>query len=303
MSTSKPKGLGRGLSALMANIEPNVAKSEDSAPASPMSEVYIPIEKIQPNPDQPRRSFTPADLDDLANSIRAKGVIQPLIVRRDPTNAGEYQIVAGERRWRASQMAQLHELPAIIRDFSDNEVLEVAIIENIQRADLNPVEEAAGYRQLMDRFGRTQEQMAEAIGKSRSHIANLLRLLGLPTDVQAHLKEGRLTIGHARALITTENASDLAQIIISKGLSVRDTEKLVRKSANGLEIATSDRKSNKGSGDKDADTKALEGDLSAAIGMKVQVNHQSNKESGEVIISYTSLDQLDDLCRILNVSA
>ena len=278
MSTSKPKGLGRGLSALMANIEPNVAKSEDSAPASPMSEVYIPIEKIQPNPDQPRRSFTSADLDDLANSIRAKGVIQPLIVRRHPANAGEYQIVAGERRWRASQMAQLHELPAIIRDFSDNEVLEVAIIENIQRADLNPVEEAAGYRQLMDRFGRTQEQMAEALGKSRSHIANLLRLLGLPTDVQAHLKEGRLTIGHARALITTENASELAQIIISKGLSVRDTEKLVRKSANGQEIATSDRKSNKGSGDKDADTKALEGDLSAAIGMKVQVNHHSNKE-------------------------
>ena len=303
MSTSKPKGLGRGLSALMANIEPNKAKYEDSAPASPMSETYIPIEKIQPNPDQPRRSFMPADLDDLANSIRAKGVIQPLIVRRDPTNAGEYQIVAGERRWRASQMAQLHELPAIIRDFSDNEVLEVAIIENIQRADLNPVEEAAGYRQLMDRFGRTQEQMAEAIGKSRSHIANLLRLLGLPTDVQAHLKEGRLTIGHARALITTENASDLAQIIISKGLSVRDTEKLVRKSAKELEMATSDRKSNKGCGDKDADTKALEGDLSAAIGMKVQVNHQSNKESGEVTISYTSLDQLDDLCRILNVSA
>ena len=302
MSTSKPKGLGRGLSALMANIEPNVAKSEDSAPASPMSEVYIPIEKIQPNPDQPRRSFTSADLDDLANSIRAKGVIQPLIVRRHPTNAGEYQIVAGERRWRASQMAQLHELPAIIRDFSDNEVLEVAIIENIQRADLNPVEEAAGYRQLMDRFGRTQEQMAEALGKSRSHIANLLRLLGLPTDVQAHLKEGRLTIGHARALITTENASKLAQIIISKGLSVRNTEKLVKKSANGQEIATSDRKSNKGSGDKDADTKALEGDLSAAIGMKVQVNHHSNKEIGEVTISYTSLDQLDDICRMLNVS-
>ena len=302
MSTSKPKGLGRGLSALMANIEPNAAKSEDSPPASPMSEVYIPIEKIQPNPDQPRRSFTPADLDDLASSIRAKGVIQPLIVRRHPTNAGEYQIVAGERRWRASQMAQLHELPAIIRDFSDNEVLEVAIIENIQRADLNPVEEAAGYRQLMDRFGRTQEQMAEALGKSRSHIANLLRLLGLPTDVQAHLKEGRLTIGHARALITTENASDLAQIIISKGLSVRDTEKLVKKSANGQEIVTSDRKSNKGSGDKDADTKALEGDLSAAIGMKVQVNHHSNKEIGEVTISYTSLDQLDDICRMLNVS-
>jgi ParB family chromosome partitioning protein len=199
-------------------------------------------------------------------------------------------------------MAQLHELPAIIRDFSDNEVLEVAIIENIQRSDLNPVEEAAGYRQLMDRFGRTQEQMAEALGKSRSHIANLLRLLGLPTDVQAHLKEGRLTIGHARALITTENASELAQIIISKGLSVRDTEKLVKKSANGQEIVTSDRKSNKGSGDKDADTKALEGDLSAAIGMKVQVNHHSNKESGEVTISYTSLDQLDDICRMLNVS-
>ena len=301
MANSKPKGLGRGLSALMANAEPNTAVSYDTKLILSSAEQNIPIEKIFPNPDQPRRSFAPIDLEDLANSIRTKGVIQPLIVRRHPEKGDAFEIVAGERRWRASQMAQLHELPAVVRDFSDNEVLEVAIIENIQREDLNPVEEAAGYRQLMDRFGRTQEQMAEALGKSRSHIANFLRLLNLPVDVQAHLKESKLTIGHARALVTTENASELAQIIISKGLSVRDTEKLVKKSRKeGLE-KPSDPSSKKNFTNKDADTKALENDLSAALGMTVQINHHTNKDSGEVTISYASLDQLDDICEMLNV--
>lgn len=301
MSNSKPKGLGRGLSALLSNVELNTTVSPDiqSSPAS--AEKNIPIEKIHANPDQPRRNFTPSDLENLANSIRTKGVIQPLIVRRHPEKENEFEIVAGERRWRASQMAQLHEIPAIIREFSDIEVLEVAILENIQREDLNPVEEAAGYRQLMERFGRTQEQMAESLSKSRSHIANLLRLLTLPMDVQTYLKEGKLTTGHARALITTENASELAKIIISKGLSVRDTEKLVKESLkkSGTKASTSVFK--KTFGDKDADTKALEGDLSAAVGMKVQVNHNADKENGEVIISYTSLDQLDDICRMLNI--
>lgn len=302
MSNSKPKGLGRGLSALLSTVELNTTASSDiqSLPAS--AEKNIPIEKIHANPDQPRRNFTPSDLESLANSIRTKGVIQPLVVRPHPEKENEFEIVAGERRWRASQMAQLHEIPAIIREFSDIEVLEVAIIENIQRKDLNPVEEAAGYRQLMERFGRTQEQMAESLSKSRSHIANLLRLLTLPMDVQTYLKEGKLTTGHARALITTEHASELAQIIISKGLSVRDTEKLVKKSLEKSGTKSSISVFKNTSSDKDADTKALEGDLSAAVGMKVQVNHHTDKEIGEVIISYTSLDQLDDICRILNVS-
>ena len=302
MSNSKPKGLGRGLSALLSNIESNTNVSADIKSIPVSAEKNIPIEKIHANPDQPRRNFTPSDLENLANSIRTKGLIQPLIVRQHPKKENEFEIVAGERRWRASQMAQLHEIPVIIREFSDIEVLEVAIIENIQREDLNPVEEAAGYRQLMERFGRTQEQMAEALSKSRSHIANLLRLLKLPTDVQTYLKEGKLTTGHARALITTENASELAQIIISKGLSVRDAEKLVKKSLKkgGARPPISVFKKN--IDDKDADTKALEGDLSAAVGMKVQVNHCADKETGEVIISYTSLDQLDDICRMLNVS-
>ncbi len=302
MSNSKSKGLGRGLSALMANVDHNTAASSDTRLILSSGETNLAIEKIHPNPDQPRRSFTPDDLEDLANSIRTKGVIQPLIVRRHPKKEDEFEIVAGERRWRASQLAQLHEIPAIIRDFSDNEVLEVAIIENIQREDLNPVEEATGYRQLMLRFGRTQEQMAEALGKSRSHIANLLRLLSLPEDVQMHLKEGNLTIGHARALVTTKNASELAQLIISKGLSVRATENLVKNLLNESRVKRSAPGFKKNLRDKDADTKALEGDLSAAIGMKVEINHHADKDSGEVTISYASLDQLDDICQILNVS-
>ena len=302
MSNSKPKGLGRGLSALLSNIETNTPVSSGIKSIPVSAEKNIPIEKIHANPDQPRRNFAPSDLENLANSIRTKGVIQPLIVRQHPKKENEFEIVAGERRWRAAQMAQLHEMPVIIREFSDIEVLEVAIIENIQREDLNPVEEAAGYRQLMERFGRTQEQMAEAVSKSRSHIANLLGLLKLPTDVQTYLQEGKLTTGHARALITTENASELAQIIISKGLSVRDTEKLVKKSVKKGGVKPSFSVLKNTIGDKDADTKALEGDLSAAVGMKVQVNHNADKEIGEVIISYTSLEQLDDICRVLNVA-
>ena len=194
----KKRGLGRGLSALMADVEadtfskPSVGRSAD---------VALPIEKIEPNPDQPRRQFTEADLADLAASIRTKGVIQPLIVRKSPKTADMYEIVAGERRWRAAQMVQLHELPVLIREFDDTEVLEVAIIENIQRSDLNPIEEAAGYRQLMDKFGHTQEKLAEAVGKSRSYIANLLRLLHLPDEVLELLRNSKLSAGHARALI------------------------------------------------------------------------------------------------------
>ncbi|WP_372886575.1 ParB/RepB/Spo0J family partition protein, partial [Shimia sp.] len=219
INKSKPRGLGRGLSALMADVTEDQVAAATQTPRQ--ADMLVPIERIVPNPDQPRRDFTQDQLEELAASIREKGVIQPLIVReKEP---GTYEIVAGERRWRASQMAQLHELPVVVRSYDDTEVLEIAIIENIQRADLNPVEEAAGYRALMDRFGHTQEKLSEALGKSRSHIANLMRLLMLPEDVQDMLKRGDLTAGHARALITAEDASALARKVVKSGLSVRQT--------------------------------------------------------------------------------
>jgi len=304
VSSKRAKGLGRGLSALMAGVDTAAQPREDNASQGlpiELGEKYVPIEKIFPNPEQPRRRFADEDLEDLANSIRAKGVIQPLIVRKRPNGEGEFEIVAGERRWRASQMAQLHELPVIEREFTNTEVLEVAIIENIQRSDLNPVEEAFGYQQLMDKFGHTQEKLAEALGKSRSYIANLLRLLNLPDTVQDYLKEGKLSIGHARALITADNATSIARQVVEGGLSVRETEKLVKRLAQGSVNSDATPKQRAPSAaDKDADTKALEGDLSAAIGMSVSVNHDSKNEKGTVVISYSSLDQLDDICRIIN---
>lgn len=292
------RGLGRGLSALMADVQPETT-SETSTAAPRRPDMMVPIEKIEPNPDQPRRRFEAEDLEDLSRSIKEKGVIQPLIVRVSPRDSLKYEIVAGERRWRASQMAQLHELPVLIRDFDDTEVLEVAIIENIQRADLNPVDEAAGYKQLMEKFGHTQERLAEALGKSRSYIANSMRLLQLPEDVIEHLADGRLTTGHARALITSDHASELAKQIVSRGMSVRDTERLVKKAAQG-ETAPKPRVASKPAGEKDADTKALEGDLSAAIGMKVSVEHKDGTEQGKIVISYNNLDQLDEICRRLS---
>ena len=290
-TTKRQRGLGRGLSALMADIEPVATETAPSESVS-RAESFVPIEIIHPNPDQPRRHFDTDDLNDLAGSIRSKGIIQPLVVRAHPSKAGEFEIVAGERRWRASQMAQLHQLPVVVREFSDFEVLEIAIIENIQRADLNPIEEATGYRQLMDKFGHTQEQMAVALGKSRPHIANNLRLLALPDDVQALVVMGRLSSGHARALITATNASVLAQIVVSRGLSVRQVEKLVREPKvlrkNGLTRPG-----------KDADTRALEGDLSAALKMGVSIAHNPDQEGGSVTIRYRDLEQLDELCRHL----
>jgi ParB family chromosome partitioning protein len=275
----------------------DVAVAEPTQGARTPAERRIPVEQIEPNPNQPRRHFNDGQLADLANSIREKGVIQPLIVRPAPGQVDRFQIVAGERRWRAAQMAQLHDLPVLVRDLDDTEVLEVAIIENIQRADLNPVEEAAGYRQLMDRFGHTQERLAEALGKSRSHIANLLRLLSLPSEVQAYLADGRLSAGHARALIPTEDPLKLARIVVDKGLSVRDTEKLAK---SGSAMPRAPR--SEGSSEKDADTRALEQDLSANLGMKVVVSHDAGKENGIITISYKSLDQLDELCRMLSLS-
>lgn len=294
--SNKPRGLGRGLSALMADI-PNDPVVVDSESGARRADMIVPIERVEPNPDQPRRQFVQEDLDDLANSIREKGVIQPLIVRPSPRVDGNFEIVAGERRWRASQQAKRHDIPIIVREYDDIEVLEVAIIENIQRADLNSIEEAAGYKQLMEKFGHTQEKLAEALGKSRSHIANLMRLLQLPDDVQTFVVSGDLTAGHARALITSENPSDLARIAVKKGLSVRDTEKLAKQ-----EKAPKSTKARppKTVGDKDADTRALEGDLSAAIGMGVVITHKLGTESGELSISYKDLDDLDALCQMLS---
>ncbi|WP_299619165.1 ParB/RepB/Spo0J family partition protein [uncultured Tateyamaria sp.] len=291
-SGDKKRGLGRGLSALMADV--NEPQATDTS-AIPLDQ-QIPIEKIRPNPDQPRKQFEAAPLDDLVASIKEKGVLQPLIVRRV---GDEYEIVAGERRWRAAQQAQLHSLPVIVRDFTDTEVLEVAIIENIQRADLNPIEEAAGYHQLMEKFGHTQEKMAEALGKSRSHIANLLRLLNLPASIQDYVVKGDLSAGHARALITADEPEALAKKIIAGGLSVRAAEALVKKSAEGAKNIFGGG-AKPAAAEKDADTKALESDLSAATGMKVSLTHKPNGEAGQITLHYTSLEQLDDLCRKLS---
>jgi ParB family transcriptional regulator, chromosome partitioning protein len=279
------RGLGRGLSALMAEVATTQSEISDGR----AREQRLPVEKLVPNPDQPRRHFDDTALAELAASIKEKGVIQPLIVR---AKGDMFEIVAGERRWRAAQRAQVHDVPVVVRDFTDTEVLEIGIIENIQRADLNPVEEAAGYRALMERFGHTQEKLAEVMGKSRSHIANLMRLLSLPDDVQTMLRDGRLSAGHARALITTDNASTLARKVVTEGLSVRQTEALVKKGDSGSP------KSNKRAHDKDADLRALENDLCAALGLPLEISH-SDSGKGTVTITYRSLDEMDRLCKIL----
>lgn len=289
------RGLGRGLSALMADINLTAETSESVASRRP--DLLVPVEDIAPNPNQPRRNFDAAALKDLSDSIRQKGIIQPLILRQ-VSGATKYEIVAGERRWRAAQIAQLHAVPAIVREFSDAEVLEIAIIENIQRAELNAIEEALAYRQLMDRFGHTQEKLAEALSRSRSHIANLLRLLTLPEDVQSMVAAGTLSAGHARALITLPNPLELALKVVGKGLSVRETEELVRKSAvAGLKPQRASR-----GGEKDADTRALEADLSAGLEMGVRIDHDMSG-GGRLTISYRNLDQLDLLCGALSAAA
>ena len=285
----KPRGLGRGLSALMADV------AESPVGTNTQAEQVVPIEQLVANPDQPRRRFAQQDLDDLAASVKEKGILQPLLVRAVGDN---FEIVTGERRWRAAQIAQLHNIPVIVRDYSDTEVLEVAIIENIQRADLNAIEEAAGYRQLMDKFGHTQEKLAEVLGKSRSHIANLMRLLALPEKVVVYVQEGQLSAGHARALLMAEDPEGLAIKVIKGGLSVRATEALVKSVSNTDEKP----KAPAAKPEKDADTKALEGDLAAALGMKVALNHKPGQEQGDITIKYKSLEELDTLCRLLSGS-
>lgn len=291
---SERRGLGRGLSALMADV--NLDPVVNGANAFRRADVMVPVEKLVPNPQQPRRDFPESGLQDLAASLRQKGVIQPLIVRAI-AGSDRYEIVAGERRWRAAQIAQLHDLPVIVRELDDTEVLEVAIIENIQRADLNAIEEALGFRQLMERFGHTQEKLAEALSKSRSHIANLLRLLNLPDDVQAFVREGKISSGHARALITSIDPSALARRVIASGLSVRETERLAKAVAGK---ALPGKAAGQIRSEKDADTKALEADLSANLKMSVRIDHEKGGETGILSIRYATLDDLDLLCRVLS---
>ena len=299
------RGLGRGLSALMADI--NVLPSQSGGmPENGQGRQVdvVPVEYLHPNPNQPRRQFSDAELQDLAASIREKGVLQPLIVRPVAERAGHFEIVAGERRWRASQIAQLHEVPVLVRVLDDTEVLEVAIIENIQRADLNPIEEAMAFRQLMERFGHTQERLADALSKSRSYIANLLRLLNLPTDVQDLVVEEKISAGHARALITAADPSALALQVTSKGLSVRETEELVR-DVSGRSVSKKGGSAggrNAKSREVDADTLALQRDLSANLGMGVTIQHEAMSERGVLTIRYNTLDDLDFLCQALSLA-
>ena len=292
------RGLGRGLSALLDEAEAPVSVEPTAAPAAAAGgPLLTPIELLRRNPDQPRKVFRDEELGDLEESIRTKGINQPILVRPAPGTPGEYQIVAGERRWRAAQRVGLRTVPVLVRELDDLEVLELAIIENVQRTDLNPIEEAAGYRTLIDRFGRTQDAVAKVVGKSRSHVANLLRLLALPEDVRDHLSAGRLSAGHARAIATAPDPSALAKAIVDGGLSVRDAEALGRRASERAEQGPASAKPARRTRGKDADTKALEQDLGEVLGLDVQIDDRGGK--GELRIRYATLEQLDDLCRRL----
>ena len=291
--------LGRGLAALIGEMDKPVAPGGSGggqqSETKVQSDRVVPIESIRANPNNPRRHFTEADLEDLSNSIAEHGLIQPILVRSArPVQGAEqtvdYEIIAGERRWRAAQRAGVHTVPILLREVDDRQALELAIIENVQRADLNPVEEALGYRQLMDEHDYRQADLGKVIGKSRSHVANTLRLLNLPDSVQAMLSAGTLSSGHARALIPMSSPEALAKRIVDEGLSVRQVEQLAAREIAGEKPGSS--KSAKLV--KDADTEALEKKLSDVLGMKVSINHKPNGK-GRVVIDYKSLEQLDAL--------
>ena len=279
------RGLGRGLSALLGEAE-EISHAVD--PAEGVRE--IPVELVHRNPGQPRRHFDAGEIAELAESIKAQGVIQPIVVRE--LSPGKFEIVAGERRWRASQQAGLTSIPALVRALDDDRAYEIAIVENVQRTDLNPLEEAQAYAVLVSRFGHTQDQIAQAVGKSRSHVANTMRLAQLPEAVQTLVMDGRLTAGHARALLTSDNAEALADQVVGQGLSVRETETLARDGK-----AATPRKASGPRKAKDADTEALEADLEDALGLSVDIADRDG--AGEVRIRYASLEQLDDICRRL----
>jgi ParB family chromosome partitioning protein len=280
-------GLGRGLSALIGDDVPVAPKAAEAVGGKhPRT---LPVAFLKPNRFQPRKTFVQEELQDLANSIREKGVLQPILVRPIAGETNAYEIVAGERRWRASQIAKLHDVPVVIREMSDGESLELAIIENVQREDLNAIEEAAAYHELMDRFGYTQDRVAQEVGKSRPHVANTLRLLKLPESVKAMLRDGRLTAGHARTLIGAPDAEARAKAIVENALNVREAEQ------------RSHTRSGKPPGprEKDADTRALEASVSNVLGLKVQILDKG-KKGGEVRVEYRTLEQLDDVIRRLN---
>jgi len=269
--------LGRGLASLIGGPLEDIAGVEQR---------NVPLASLKPGRFNPRRNFAEAQLEELAGSIRERGLVQPLVVRPSSVDAESFEIVAGERRWRAAQLAALHEVPVIVRALSDQEAVEIAIIENVQREDLNAIEEGEGYKLLMDGHGYTQEDLAKVIGKSRSHLANTLRLLKLPEDVQELVRTGALSAGHARALIGRPDASELAACIVNEGLTVRQIEALVK------DAVTKPRRDKPR---KDADTKAAELELSEALGLGVEIKRQGKSEKGELRIRYTSLDQLEDL--------
>ena len=288
--------LGRGLSALLGEATKDVPVSGEPAVevaiGGPRSIQSIEISRITPHPDQPRRHFDAGALEELAESIATRGVIQPIVVR--PAANDRYQIVAGERRWRAAQKAQLHRIPAIVRDFSEAETLEIALVENIQREDLNPIEEAQAYKRLIDQFSHSQDALARLVGKSRSHVANLMRLLDLPDDVQTLVMMGQLSMGHGRALIGVPGCAALAEDIAKRGLSVRETERLVRKAR---ETARGGSSGSIGAGSRDADLIAMEEHLADLLGLKVGITHEAGK--GTLTLHYSSLDQLDMICQRL----
>ncbi len=284
-----PSRLGRGLAALIGDAD----SSDYQAEPRPRGQKRVPIELLSANPRNPRKHFDADDLADLVASVKARGVVQPILVRQAPGHSGHFEIIAGERRWRAAQAAGLHELPVVVIEADDRLALEIAIIENVQRANLNPVEEAEGFARLMEEFGYTQQELAQSIGKSRSHLANTLRLLKLPDSIRAHLQEGRLSAGHARTLIGHEDPERLAAQILKNDLSVREAEKLARDPEKPQR-----RKVDAAATDKDADTRALERRIAEVLGLAVDLRHDP-KGSGELRIRYRTLEQLDEVSRRL----
>lgn len=294
--SGKKKRLGRGLAALIGEV----GTEPPADPRPPRDTRRVPIEHLTANPRNPRKNFTESDLEDLTNSVREKGIVQPLLVRPVADRDNAYEIIAGERRWRAAQRAGIHLVPVVIREVTDQEALELAIIENVQRADLNPIEEGLGYDQLVQEFSYSQSELAKVIGKSRSHVANTLRLLKLPNPVKDYLAEGLLTAGHARALITAEDPAALAELILEKGLNVREAERLAQDPdafAKKTKASGTDRP------EKDADTRALEKRLTDTLGLKIAIAHKPEKGSGELKIRYASVEQLDEICRLLGVAS
>ncbi|MBB3931009.1 ParB family chromosome partitioning protein [Kaistia hirudinis] len=279
--------LGRGLAALIGDVDTEAVVSERAR-----SSRRVPTAFLRPNPRNPRRSFGEEDLADLTASVREKGIVQPILVRQVPAGSDSFEIIAGERRWRAAQRAGLHDVPVIINNVSDQEALELAIIENVQRSDLNPLEEALGYQQLIDEFAYSQTALADVIGKSRPHVANTLRLLKLPESVKDYLRDGKLTAGHARALVTVEDPAAVAARIVEGGLTVRDAEALTQQEKEPKRGAA------KPKADKDANTRALERLLSDTLGLLVTIDHRRDG-SGTLKIGYSTLEQLDAVCRLL----